>query len=103
VQEPDARSRDRFDLVIAQIIMMGWSRVGDVKIEDRHHVRIDTVDKRVVGIGYESIAILQLVHTRDTGGHQALVENRVWGCIVDDLKREGGVLSQNLCSPRLRM
>jgi hypothetical protein len=32
------------------------------------------VHKRVVGIGYESIAILQLVHTRDTGGHHALVE-----------------------------
>lgn len=29
VQEPDAGSRDRVDLVITQIIVMGWSRVGD--------------------------------------------------------------------------
>jgi hypothetical protein len=42
-----------------------------VKIEHRYHVRIDTVDKRVVCIEFERIDFLQLVHTRDTGRRRA--------------------------------
>jgi hypothetical protein len=41
LQEPEASSRDRIDLLITQIIVMGWSKVGDVKIEQRYHVKID--------------------------------------------------------------
>jgi hypothetical protein len=38
--------RDRIDVMIEciQIIVMGWSRVRDVKIGHGHHARIDTVD-----------------------------------------------------------
>jgi hypothetical protein len=42
-------------------------------------VRIDTVDKRVVGILCKRIDILQLVHTRNTGRRKVLVKNGVWG------------------------
>ena len=51
-----------------RVTRMGWSRVGDAKLEHRHHARIDTVDtveKHIVGIGYERIDFLQLVHTRE--------------------------------------
>jgi hypothetical protein len=47
VQEPDASSRDRLDLVIerTQIVVICWSRVGDVKIEHKHHAKIDTCSR----------------------------------------------------------
>jgi hypothetical protein len=44
-----------------QIITRGWSRVDIAKIEHSHRVRVDTIDKRVVGIEYERIDFLQLV------------------------------------------
>lgn len=47
---------------------MGWSRVGNSKIEHRYHARIDivdTVEKHVVGVGNEPIDFLQFVHTRE--------------------------------------
>jgi hypothetical protein len=76
-------SRDRSDLVIkrTQIVVMGWSRVCDVKIEHRHHTRIDTVEKHVAGIGYEQIDFLQLVPTREAGQRKLFL--RIWGCIGD--------------------
>jgi hypothetical protein len=83
VQEPYASSRDRLDLLITQIIVTGWSRVRDVMIEHKHLVRIRTVDKLVVGIGYKRIDIHQLVHTRATGRRKVLVKNGVWRCIGD--------------------
>jgi hypothetical protein len=83
VQEPDYSSRDRLDLVIVEILTRGWNRVENVRIELRHHVRIDVVDRRVVGIEYECINFLWLVHTRNTGRHKVLVRNRIWRCIGD--------------------
>jgi hypothetical protein len=60
---------------------MGWGRVVDVKIAHEDHARIetmDTIEKHVVGIGYDRIDFFQLVHMR-----QLLVKIRVWwsmGC-----------------------
>jgi hypothetical protein len=37
---------------------MGWSRVGDVKVEHRHDDTVETAKEHVVGIGYERINFL---------------------------------------------
>jgi hypothetical protein len=66
VQEPDGSSRHCLDLVIIEIITRGWNGDEDVKIEHGHHVRIDTVDKRLVGIENERIDFLRLVIPDDT-------------------------------------
>jgi hypothetical protein len=52
-----------------------------VKIEDIYHVRIDAVDKRVDGIGYEHIDTLQFQHTRDTGRRNDLVKTGSGGAL----------------------
>jgi hypothetical protein len=62
-----------------QIVVMDWSWIGDVKIEHRHHERADTVDKRIVGIGYDRIDFFQLMHTRKTGRRRVLVKSRSRG------------------------
>jgi hypothetical protein len=55
--------------------------VGDVKIKHRHHARVDTVEKHVVGIGCSRVDFFQLVHTREAGWSEILVKIRVSGCI----------------------
>jgi hypothetical protein len=54
------RSRDRLDVIErTQIIVIGWSRFGDVKIKYRHHAMIKA------GIICERSDFLLLVHTRE--------------------------------------
>jgi hypothetical protein len=54
----------------AKVVIVGWSGVGDVKIEHRHYARVNTVDivkRYVVGIRDTRVDCLQLLHTIEAG------------------------------------
>jgi hypothetical protein len=54
----------------------GWSRIRDEEIGYIQYVRLDTVDKHVVSIGYGRIDCLKSVHTRESGRHKEVVKDR---------------------------
>jgi hypothetical protein len=75
-------------IVTPSLVRFSWKSVNQVSLESRsptlavdialyihmHHVRIDIIDKRIAGLGYERIDFLQLVHTRDTGRRKVQVK-----------------------------
>jgi hypothetical protein len=59
--------------------------VEDVKIKHRHHARVDTVEKHVVGIGCSRVDFFQLVHTREAGWSELLVKIRIGDVAIDNM------------------
>jgi hypothetical protein len=79
---------DRFDLLIDcnHVIIVGWRGVGDVEVEHRHNIRVNSIDAveiYVVVIWFVDVSFLQLLHAGEARRHEVLIETWVVGCIGD--------------------